>query len=189
MAGHAQPVALAQNDRVLLLAQLGLAMFLAGLDDVAGTWPHLHCHQGHWRSLFNFLAWRVLPAELLAGFGEDAKFHSAWTLLQWTDDWEPKQECLLPRSENQGLDALANDARRPRQPSRSERALLTAEQLHEQRQRDRAFWLHAADCFRSDNGRWVLFFRLNAGHLKRSAAAKLKLCEPLVPDAEWKARQ
>ena len=61
----ALPLHMSSAGRVLLPPSLALGAFLAGLDDVRGTWPDLHIAFGQWRALMNFIAWRVLPDGLL----------------------------------------------------------------------------------------------------------------------------
>ena len=63
---------------------------------VQGAWPHLHCPRDHWAPLLNFVAWSVLPLELLSAFTSGDKHRDAWTLLRWRDGDAPKEGCLLP---------------------------------------------------------------------------------------------
>ena len=95
-AGHAQPEALRAADLVQLFGRLGLAMFLAGLDAVHGSWPLLHCAADQWAALINFCAWRVLPSRRLAPYRSEE--HRAWELLQTRE-----RDCLLPKSRGRNV--------------------------------------------------------------------------------------
>ena len=165
-AGHAQPEALRAADLVQLFGRLGLAMFLAGLDAVHGSWPLLHCAADQWAALINFCAWRVLPSRRLAPYRSEE--HRAWELLPTRE-----RDCLLPKRRGRNMTPAADAARQP-------------QQQQQQQQPGSAFWLTAANCFCSDTGRWALRFRLNETHLQRAARAKLHFAAGME-DALWDA--
>ena len=184
MAGHTQPRDLVEADGVLLLARLGLAMYLAGLNAVEGVWPELHCNQAHWRALLTFVAWRVLDARALAPYTKRAKFHDAWRLLLWREGRQERPGCLLPPRRKR-LSAQSRRARLPKTPSPAARAAQQPKAKGMQKERDAAFWLSRVNCWRGKDERWVLFFRLTPAHTARAETARKRFSVPLGYD--WAA--
>ena len=145
------------DSRVMVPASLALAAYLAGLDDVCGTWPLLHIPSADWHALLNFIAWRVLPRAKLAACKEDPS--TAWQLLVHRGvEYKPRDGCLLP-SRGKALCREAREARLPRPcPALSGADAAQQEQLPVQREADRAFWLARANCAQTKDERWELAF-------------------------------
>ena len=158
------------DSRVMVPASLALAAYLAGLDDVCGTWPLLHLPSADWHALLNLIVWRVLPRPKLAACKEDPS--TAWQLLVHRDaEYKPRDGCLLP-STGKSLGREAREARLPR--PRLELCGTEAaqqEQLRVQREADRAFWLASANCDQTADKRWQVYFLIRQGEARRAAAA------------------
>ena len=61
----ALPLEMSSAGRVLVPARMALGAFMAGLNDMHGTWPDLHIAFADWRAMLNFIAWSILPDKLL----------------------------------------------------------------------------------------------------------------------------